>query len=112
MENDRVRQEQEEAIRRYRESINRSVDADERLGNYAYNPDKNTTEEERLREDKQRCDENEQAAKQEYERLNCESATGLSADQYRHEAIVDKAAEEREAERLEAEKEKQNSHSL
>ena len=100
MENDRVRQEQEEAIRRYRESIN------------AYNPDKNTTEEERLREDKQRCDENEQAAKQEYERLNCESATGLSADQYRHEAIVDKAAEEREAERLEAEKEKQNSYSL
>ena len=112
MENDRVRQEQEEAIRRYKESINRSVDADERLGNYAYNPDKNTTEEERLREDKQRCDENEQAAKQENERLNCESATGLSADQYRHEAIVDKAAEEREAERLEAEKEKQNSYSL
>lgn len=112
MENDRTQQEQEEAIRRYRESINRSVDADERLSNYAYNPDKNATEEERLREDRQRCDENEKSARDEYERLNCESQTGLSADQYRHETIVDKRAEERESARLEAEKEKEYSYSL
>ena len=98
------REEQEEAIRRYREAIVRSVEQDEKIGNYAQDPNRDDRELDRMRELGRQYDADEASAKAEYERTNCQSITAHSADGFRHEVIVDKRVEERNAERERVEK--------
>ena len=103
--NERLRQEQEEAIRRYREAINKSLDNDKKIGEYAYNKDRNETEMQRLRDLGRQYDADEKAAKAEYERLNCQSVTACTSEGFRHETVVDKRVEERNEERMRCDKE-------
>lgn len=92
-------EEQRRAAEDYRTAIEKSVENDDQIGQYAYNENWNATEAERLRERGRELDENESAAKERYEELNCEEVTGLDADSYRHEVISEKVDREMEEER-------------
>ena len=80
-------EEQERAVREYRSAIEKSIEHDELMGQYGYSSNWNRNEAERMRERKDQLDENEQAAKDQYEALNCRDNTGLSSDEYRHQVI-------------------------
>jgi len=80
-------EEQKRAVQDYRAAIEKSIENDEQMGQYGYNSNWNATEATRLHERQSQLDENESAAKEQYESLNCQECTGLSADGYRHQVV-------------------------
>ena len=107
-------EEQERAIRDYREAIEKSVENDEQIGQYGYNSNWNETEEARLRERGAELDANESAAKEQYEAHNCEEATGVSSEAYRHQVVEEATKQKievlRERRRAEIEAQMKNSN--
>lgn len=107
-------EEQECAVRDYRVAIEKNVENDEQMGQYGYNSNWNETEAARLRERSRELDASESAAKERYEALNCEEATGLSSEAYRHQVIEEashrKLEELREQKRAEVAARIQNSN--
>lgn len=87
-------QEQQNAADNYRSAIEKSVDNDEQIGRYGNSPDWNQTEAERLQERGRQLDENEAAAKAEYERLGCDKETGRDSESFRHDVISKKTERE------------------
>ena len=85
---------QEKACERYREAIEKSVEADEEYGRYAREKDGVAIERERLRERAKERDEDEKAAKAEYERAFEGERNALSADEFRHMTVERMSARE------------------
>lgn len=96
---------QREKIRMYKVSIEKTLDSEDVLGRYCYRPDKTEFGVQQLRENKERCDKNEDEAKAIYEEYKCEEITGVSADWFRHE-VVGKYGERK----MEEEKNRQNNN--
>ena len=86
--------EQQKAADNYRTAIEKSVDNDEQIGRYGNSPDWNRTEAERLQERGRQLDENEAAAKAEYERMGCDKENGHDAESFRHDVISKKTERE------------------
>lgn len=86
--------EQQKATDNYRSAIEKSVENDEQIGRYGNSPNWNKTEAERLQERGRQLDENEAAAKAEYERLGCDKETGHDAESFRHDVISKKTERE------------------
>lgn len=86
--------EQQKAVDNYRSSIEKSVDNDEQIGRYGNSPNWNRTEAERLQERGRQLDENEAAAKAEYERMGCDKENGQDAEAFRHDVISKKTERE------------------
>jgi len=91
----------EEVVRGYRAAIEKNYVDQEAFGVYAQRRDRNEAELERLRDQKDRSDQDEDEMRAQYEECGCESVTGLSADGFRH-----KVAEEQRAREVEELREK------
>lgn len=89
-------EEQERVVQDYRDAVKKSVENNEQMGQYGYNPGWNETESIRLHERQEQLDANENAARERYESLNCQERTGLSADGYRHQVIEEATKQEME----------------
>ena len=86
--------EQQKAVDNYRSAIEKSIDSDEQIGRYGNSPNWNRTEAERLQERGRQLDENEAAAKAEYERMGCDKENGHDAESFRHDVISKKTERE------------------
>ena len=87
---------QELAVRDYRIAIEKSVEHDEQTGKYGYDPNWNSTEAEKMRERRAQLDENERAAKERYDSLDCKDLTGLGSEGFRHQVIEENSKRQME----------------
>ena len=93
----------EEAARAYREAVVRRVRAEEEAGRYAFRADRVEAEMDRLKECAKRADEDEEAWREEYEQRR--GPADPSADEVRHEAIVEMARQDSAEVKTRAERE-------